>query len=243
MEKQKTSVLGKVFTIFSGIMMIVMVTGKWLELHQIPMILKNSVQDEYSLFEIAKFLDKFSLYLDRTDIEIYAAVLGFGAVAVIILSVLTMITALLNSSAAKGFGGAATGVCVILTVLFMISIIDINLKMKDATYGGIDELLRSTARPFVMILFSIFGIVGTCLKAKPVQAGVMPHTANAGFGMRRCTECGAEITAGTCFCAKCGKPVEEVRKTVSNEKYCTVCGAKIAPEMRFCTSCGAKADF
>lgn len=243
MGKQRISVLGKVLTIFSGIMMIVMVTGKWLELHQIPMILKNSVQDEYSLFEIADFLDKFNLYLERSDVEAYATALSFGAVVIIILSVLTMITTLVSSSAAKKLGGAATVVCVILTAVFMISIIDINLKMKDATYGGIDELLRSTARPFVMILFSAFAIVGSCLKAKPVQAGAMNMPAGTGFGSRRCTGCGAEISAGTCFCAKCGKAVEEIRSNASNEKYCTVCGAKIAPEMRFCTSCGAKADF
>lgn len=243
MEKQKVSLFGKILTSFSCIMAIVMVAGKWLELNQIPMLLKNSVQDKYSLFEITDFLDEFNFYLDNSDIKLYSAILGIGAVVVIVLSIIGIITVFVNGSAAKGVAGAETVVSVILVCVFIGSIIYINGKMDEVTYGGIDKLLKSTARPLLLALFSILSVVGTGLKGKTVQPKTMPIVSNGAMSTSHCTSCGAEMPAGVKFCVQCGKSAEDAVTVSADERYCTSCGAKIASNMRFCTSCGAKADF
>jgi hypothetical protein len=49
----------------------------------------------------------------------------------------------------------------------------------------------------------------------------------------RCT-CGAPLTAGSHFCANCGRPVAVAAPVVA----CTGCGAAISADAKFCAACG-----
>jgi membrane protease subunit (stomatin/prohibitin family) len=49
----------------------------------------------------------------------------------------------------------------------------------------------------------------------------------------RCT-CGAPLTAGSHFCANCGRPVTATPPVVS----CANCGAALSAEAKFCVACG-----
>lgn len=49
----------------------------------------------------------------------------------------------------------------------------------------------------------------------------------------RCT-CGAPLTAGSHFCANCGRPVAAAAPVVA----CTNCGAAISADAQFCAACG-----
>ncbi len=49
----------------------------------------------------------------------------------------------------------------------------------------------------------------------------------------RCT-CGAPLTAGSHFCANCGRPVTAAAPVVA----CTNCGAAISADAQFCAACG-----
>jgi DNA replicative helicase MCM subunit Mcm2 (Cdc46/Mcm family) len=57
-------------------------------------------------------------------------------------------------------------------------------------------------------------------------------------GLIRCSSCGAEIPAGSVFCAVCGTKVSQTQQAVQNERKCAVCGASIPSGSKFCTSCG-----
>lgn len=54
-------------------------------------------------------------------------------------------------------------------------------------------------------------------------------------GIKKCTNCGADVPNGAAFCIKCGT------KVVSDlGACCKKCGAKLPENASFCTSCGSK---
>lgn len=55
-------------------------------------------------------------------------------------------------------------------------------------------------------------------------------------GLKKCTNCGAEIERESAFCSGCGSKVE----TQSNAKSCSQCGNEVQETDLFCTSCGNK---
>ena len=50
-----------------------------------------------------------------------------------------------------------------------------------------------------------------------------------------CKNCGAELTADTKFCPKCGKGVTSNN---ANKMYCSNCGKEVHDE--YCSNCGTK---
>lgn len=238
MKTNKISLLGKVIVIFSCIMMIVMVSGKWLDLYQIPIIFGDSIPHEYSLFEISDFMDTFNMYLENETIQVYSALLSVGAVAAIVLSVITIITALINNSLSNVSSVILMIVSVLLTGVFVGTIIYINGEMEEATYGGIKELLRGTSKPYWLIAFSIFNMIGVRLKCK-IQSST--ETNKKVDFKHNCTGCGAELPVGVRFCTHCGKKADDIQNA-HKERFCISCGAKIDPNMTFCVSCGSKVN-
>lgn len=63
-------------------------------------------------------------------------------------------------------------------------------------------------------------------------------------GVTVCPNCGAEISAGACFCPGCGKKAEEniVSDTVEapGADHCPSCGSPLRPDALFCGKCGLK---
>ena len=234
----KTSLLGKIIVIFSSIMAIVMVSGKWLNLYQIPMIFGNSIPHEYSLFQISDFMDTFNMYLENGTVSFYSILLSVGAVAVIVLSAITIIMIIINNSLKNATTVMLMIVSVVLAGVFIGTIIHINAEMKEATYGGIDELLRGTSKPYWLVAFSVLNIIGVRLKSKAQPSITAVNKKDFKYN---CTGCGAEIPYGVTFCTHCGKKVNQIQN-MNNEKFCIACGAKIPSDMAFCISCGTKVE-
>lgn len=241
MNKQyKISFVGRIIAILASVFAIVMVSGEWLDLYQIPMIFGNSIPHEYSLFDISDFLETFNMYLDNTDLEFYSTLFSVGATVTIVISVLTIIFALVNTSAAKLFSGLSATVGIVIAVVFLVAIYQINAEMKEATYGGIEELLRSTSKPYWLIAFSILSIIGCCLKQKENGFSVLSKTTLNSGSKQKCVNCGAEIEKDSAFCNSCGTKVTIQTQSSSNNKFCTNCGTKISDDATFCTECGSK---
>ncbi len=59
-----------------------------------------------------------------------------------------------------------------------------------------------------------------------------------------CTNCSAEIPAGTRFCTECGaeQKSEAHKKSVDQKIICPGCSAELPAGSRFCTDCGSKID-
>lgn len=58
-------------------------------------------------------------------------------------------------------------------------------------------------------------------------------------GVRSCPNCGAEVSAGSAFCAHCGNPMPAETPPASDDiLVCAGCGTILEPGMRFCTNCG-----
>lgn len=242
-KQNKISIVGRVIAIIAAIFSIVMISGKWLDLYQIPMILGNSVQHEYSLFEISDFLDTFNMYLRNAEVDFYTALFSIGAVVTIILNVAVILLALLNKGAAKVLSGLSAAIGIIIVVVFLVSIRQINAEMKEATYGGIKELLRTTAKPYWLIAFSILTGIGCRLKLKKEnKPGIFNSTTSSSYLKQKCTQCGAEIEKDSAFCNACGAKVTIQTQSSVNNKFCTSCGAKLPSDAAFCTECGNKTE-
>ena len=241
MNKQyKISLIGRIIAVIASIFAIVMVSGEWLDLYQVPMIFGNSIPHEYSLFDISDFLETFNMYLDNADLEFYSTLFSVGATVTIVLSVLTIILALINTGAAKSFSGLSATVGIIIAVVFLVAIYQINAEMKEATYGGVEELLRSTSKPYWLIAFSILSCIGCGLKQKGNSSVLLNNTTLGSIQKKKCDNCGAEIAKDSAFCNSCGTKVTIQTQSSSNNKFCTNCGAKIPEDATFCTECGSK---
>lgn len=238
-KSYKISTLGKIIAIAASIIMIVLVTGKWLNLYQIPMIFGDSVQHEYSIFEITDFMDEFNLYLDSDDVSLYSGLLTTIAVAIIILGILNVIFTLLNIPAIKITTIASIALCVILAILFVGTVQHINSEVKEATYGGISELLRTTSNPYWIVIISCLSFIGTKIKSK--DSSNSPIFAGVNQSIYRCTNCGTPIDLNASFCNNCGQKIEK-EQIINTEQYCTNCGVKIQAGSTFCTSCGTKVE-
>lgn len=58
-------------------------------------------------------------------------------------------------------------------------------------------------------------------------------------GVRRCSNCGAELPRSATFCSSCGTKAEPLDSTA---KFCEFCGAELEPDAKFCPGCGAKVE-
>lgn len=59
-------------------------------------------------------------------------------------------------------------------------------------------------------------------------------------GIKRCDNCGAEISDNSAFCSGCGAKVPQLEATnISDFIKCGNCGNLIKKELKFCTYCGS----
>lgn len=58
-------------------------------------------------------------------------------------------------------------------------------------------------------------------------------------GIRRCGQCGAEVSRDAAYCISCGAAMSKLENT-ENVDYirCAGCGSMVKKGMRFCTACG-----
>lgn len=227
----KMSMAGRVIAILAAFISIFMIKGVWLDIYQVPMIFGNSIPHKYSLFEISDFLETFNMYFNSADLDFYIVLFSIGATVTIILSVLTIIFALLNKNITKLFSSLAAVIGIIIAVIFLIAIQQINAEMKEATYGGIEELLRTTSKPYWSIAFLILTCIGCRIKEK--ENTVV-------FAKQNCAQCGAEIEIDSVFCSSCGTKVDIQTQDSVQNRFCSNCGTKVPEDATFCTECGSK---
>lgn len=238
-KKSKISLIGKIIVIAASILSIIMISGKWLDLYQVPMIFGKNIPHEYSLHDISDFLDTFNMYIDDEALGAIATFFSVSATVVVILNVLNIILILVNTKAVKASAILAAIVGVIVTAAYLFAVNEINAEMKEATYGGIKELLRTTSNPYWLIAFSILSNVGCRLKKKDNNFG---SSSNQSAKKQICTQCGAETEYGSAFCSSCGAKFDMQTTNNNDIKFCTNGGAKMSSETGFCTECGNKVE-
>lgn len=235
--KSKISFIGKLITIISSIVTIIFASGTWLDLYQVPMIFGNSVQHEYTLYEISDFMDTFNMYLQNSNVDFYSGVLSFGVTIVIILSVLDVVMSILDMSLSKITTILTTIASVILVCVFVGSVHNINREFSEATYGGIKEIIRNTANPYWCIVFATVGCVGVRIKKK-ISTDAKTNISQESACIS-CNQCGTINSLGSSFCNECGC---KLGQDTESDYYCTSCGNKLAKESSFCTACGNKVE-
>lgn len=238
-KKSKISLIGKIIAIAGAIFSIIMISGKWLDLYQVPMIFGNNIPHEYSLYDISDLLDTFNMYIDDEALGAIAAFFSISATVVVILNILNIILTLIDTKAVRISAILATIVGFVVTAAYLFAVNEINAEMKEATYGGIKELLRTTSNPYWLIAFSILSNIGCRLKKRDNNFGA---SNNQSAKKQICTQCGAETEYGSAFCNSCGAKFDMQTANNNDIKFCTNCGAKMSSEAGFCTECGNKAE-
>jgi len=67
-------------------------------------------------------------------------------------------------------------------------------------------------------------------------------------GIRKCSNCGAEVPVSSVFCGACGTKVEEKPEDSEPQpqpepkRFCTNCGTELSDGLLFCTTCGQKVE-
>lgn len=238
MNSDKTSVIGRILSIIFGIIALCMVLGKWLDIYQVPIIMGNYDECKYSLFEVQDFLSSFNLYVGSEKIEMYSDFLLFGGYTVVISNIIAMILSLFGTKPAKVVSVMSNIVSVILAGVVIGFIYKTNSYVEERTYGNIEELLRLTAKPWLLVLFSVLQSVCLCFKATPNQFGNFVSAQRLSVPQKQCVNCGAYMASDAMFCNRCGAKAE---KLDTADTYCKNCGTKMIPGTAFCPSCGTKA--
>ncbi len=200
--EKKISIFGKVLAAGFSLLSIIFTFSKWLELNQIPYLLKNRVQDKYSLFEIESFLDDVRQYVDNETLEFYSIALPVLAAIIAAAALVTIILTLTDKRAAVGVAAVRLAAVLLLSGLFLHAVYAVNTEVSDYSFGIMDEFIKATMSPWLLIVSSVISLIGGCLKPKTRAVGI-------GSAARFCTGCGAEIKSGEKFCTSCGTKIEE----------------------------------
>ena len=178
----------------------------------------------------------FNRYLEDNTIEFYTYILYIGTYVVIIITILTMIMTLLNAEPTVRIANGSVCFSAVLIVTSLLFVYEINSYVDEATYGGIDELLRLTAGPFLLLLFSILQKSCLLITEQQLFSNITSYR-HINLVQKQCPSCGAFIQNGAIFCDKCGARTEtETPKPAII--YCTNCGQPIPYGTAFCTNCG-----
>lgn len=232
MNKKKMSVVGRVLSIIFGIIAMIMALGDWLDIYQVPMIMKRYLENKYSLLEIYDFLDTFNMYVGSSKIEMYADILLLATIAVIIVNLAAMILSGLGKQPAKVLSIVSSTLSIVLSGAVVGFVVKTNLYVEDVTYGGVDKLLRLTLNPWLLILFSVLQSV--CLRISAKETSYSPNSSVT--GQVQCVNCGAFLQNGAMFCNRCGAKAEIPKPS---PKFCTSCGNSLSPGAVFCPNCGS----
>lgn len=79
----------------------------------------------------------------------------------------------------------------------------------------------------------IGSIFADAMRSSQTQQPTAPVQENKAIATVKCSECGADVTAGAKFCPECGKQMP-------TNKFCSECGAKVTAGAKFCPECGNK---
>lgn len=153
------------------------------------------------------------------------------------MNIITIILSLFGTKPAKVLSIISNLTSLILAGVVIGFIYKTNAYVEDRTYGGVEELLRLTNKPWLLIVFSILQSI--CLRFKMKQSNSYIYTpiVNQTMPQKQCNNCGAYISDGAMFCNRCGAKTEIPNIAA---KYCINCGNKIVPGTVFCNFCGAK---
>lgn len=232
--KSNTSLTGRIVTIFAGIMMLFMICGKWLNFDAF------FISGEYSLFEISDLLDSYNSWIESGELTVLVVLLVVSAIVIFALSAVTIVTSIINNPISKSTALVGAAVSIALTVFFTIALIYVDYDLEM-------DVVSPTAKPYLLVLFSVISAVGTMITKNPAAVVKIANNVNTSTPIRpniapaKCPSCGAENNAGMKFCVQCGAEIKVPEPPkVSAVRYCTACGAAVEQGMNFCTSCGAK---
>ena len=230
MESQKRSYTTWLVTlILSGLIVAVTLFGEWFGI--------EFLGDAYNatLFKAARFIEELG------DLFVGNAKSVSGSFVLVYFLLVTMavccIITLRSLFIARTNGGAISNAlfvsAIILASLVILIIASVNLGISNATDGWIDEGLKLTAVPFIVLACGIAGCV-LCHRYSIGDVSAPASTAKApDAGKLFCPNCKKATVDGE-FCSTCGT------RLIPAPHTCPQCGKPIAPNTAFCSHCGYK---
>lgn len=227
--KKVLSIKDRLITIITGILSIVFVCGKWLEINTLPYQLYRVDKRTYTIFDISDFFDFIRSYGDSGTYGLLSDIFFFGAVAVIIYACAYILMMLAGKPMWTEVRVLSVITSLFLLAVFLGAVFTVNKDMRDLTRGAADNVVQAGTASYMtlaaMAVSAIFsgGSRAVNYTAKPPQI--------------KCAGCGADMPAGVRFCSSCGM---QLKKDTDAPMYCTQCGSKIEEGTAFCSSCGKR---
>lgn len=93
--------------------------------------------------------------------EIISIVLIVAALLVIVLQALLIYNYIKKSNKTRKIAGFATVITCLISILFIVIIYIVNSTIAEETYSTVNTSIGPTAMPYLAILFSVIGGIGS----------------------------------------------------------------------------------
>ncbi len=153
----------------SAFLVILIMLQKWIHLRVLDSLNEfyslfggpsQRLETKYSLFQFSTILNNINRYVSSDDIKIIAIVFKVAAMSVIILQALLIYNYVKGSNKTRGMARLATVITCLVSILFIIIVYAVNSSIAEETYGIVNTSIKSTAMPYLAMLFSVIGRIG-----------------------------------------------------------------------------------
>jgi len=144
--------------IATSVILAILMFQKWVSIPAVSMLGYENYS-KFSLFEILKGIENINNIISGNAISFVMAM----AVIFILLSIVCLIMLaifcyrLFSNSNGTGIGSAAMIIGIILSIVFILTMIIVNMKIENETRGYMASTFELTAIPFVMLILSMVG--------------------------------------------------------------------------------------
>ena len=142
----------------TSVILAVLMFQKWLSIPTVSMLGYENYS-KFSLFEMFEGIKNVNGIISGDAISfVMAMAVIFMLLCVICLILLAVFCyKLFSNSNSTGIGSAAMIIGVILSIVFILTIIIVNMKIENETRGYMASTFELTAIPFVMLILSMVG--------------------------------------------------------------------------------------
>lgn len=155
-------------TLGSSVCVILIMTQRWIHLEILDAYNNmfsfltgstNQIQTTFSLFKFSDILNNLNQYANINEIKTASIFLTVAALIVIVTQGYFIYNFVTNHKNTKNSSTLATAATCIISILFLFIINTINKDIAEETYNIVRTTVKSTAMPYLAMIFSILGRV------------------------------------------------------------------------------------
>lgn len=197
----------RISTVIFSALSLLMFNGIWLKFN--TSYLLGSSTYGYTLFDITDFFDKMNRTFGGGGLEIYTVIFAVLSYLSVILLIVGIVFSVIRNTK-NTFANLGATFSIILAIVFYLVVFGVNEAVREEIYGGAPNVLTTTYRPFLLIIFSVI----ICFSSGEQKFQKQQNDITYNF----CMSCGSRLPVNATFCPSCGAVVNSDDKLAALAK-------------------------